>query len=172
MIVGTLEGQHHLAAALVRDLGFHEYRIDQPLYEMMLMLDPYIIIGEQQIANLRAGGKLSQVIKNVPTWKAARERWPELDRMLVNLDAAVSVVNDDWREWTLTRAAARHALLVVSDVADEGERDVIHGAGGRLVGITGRDRRVDVDHEIAEAPVVDQEVAVVAWVRAQIAATH
>jgi hypothetical protein len=172
MIVGTLEGQHHLAAALVRDLGFAEYSLDTPLYEMALVIDPYVIIGEQTIANLRAGGRLSQVIRNVPTWKAARQRWPELERLLGNLEAAMTLFRPGWRITQLQRRASTGGRVVVTDLSNDTDAAVVSFAGGDLVGIAGRASPVgELDHVIDEAPVVDQEVAIVTWVRSKLHAS-
>jgi hypothetical protein len=169
MIVATLEGQNHLAAALVRDLGFARYDVEQPLYDMALTIDPYVVVGDPTIANLRAGGTLSSVIRNVPTWKAARQRWSELDRIMTNIDKALTMFNPDWRVWGLTKVTEDHPHVVVVEIDDKTQCAAVVRSSGKVVGIAGRPRSFDVDHEFPEAPIVDQEVAIVTWVRGQLA---
>jgi hypothetical protein len=150
-VIALPSGHEHLANALVRDLGFTKVHIDQPIRDFLLRLDN-LVDGGITLANRGASPRLTSKIELAGgDWDKAIQKNPEISRLIkvARVDPALDVL-----------VAAKGKTVIIG--ADHGWLPI----GTRCVAIAGRESKAfTADHVIAEGPVVDQELAIVAYVR-------
>jgi hypothetical protein len=150
-VIALPSGHEHLANALVRDLGYTKVHVDQPIRDLLLALDP-LVDGGVTLANRGASPRLSSKIELAGgDWDKAIQKNPEISRLIkvARVDPALDVL-----------VAAKGKTVIIG--ADHGWLPI----GTRCVAIAGRESKAfTADHVIAEGPVVDQELAIVAYVR-------
>jgi hypothetical protein len=150
-VIALPSGHEHLANALVRDLGYTKVHVDQPIRDFLLRLDN-LVDGGVTLANRGASPRLSSKIELAGgDWDKAIQKNPEISRLIkvARVDPALDVL-----------VAAKGKTVIIG--ADHGWLPI----GTRCVAIAGRESKAfTADHVIAEGPVVDQELAIVAYVR-------
>jgi hypothetical protein len=150
-VIALPSGHEHLANALVRDLGYTKVHVDQPIRDFLLRLDN-LVDGGVTLANRGASPRLSSKIELAGgDWDKAIQKNPEISRLIkvARVDPALDVL-----------VAAKGKTVIIG--ADHGWLPI----GTRCVAIAGRESKAfTADHVIVEGPVVDQELAIVAYVR-------
>lgn len=124
-------GKDTFAGYLAEDFGYARHAFADPLREVALATDPLIETHPFGVTR-----RLSDVIY-AEGWDAAKERHPEVRRLLQDLGVGVreSVGEATWVEALKRRARAEDGPVVVTDVRFPNEADAIERLGGTLVRI-------------------------------------
>jgi hypothetical protein len=157
-IIALPSGHEHLANALVRDLGYTKVHVDQPIRDLLLALDP-LVDGGVTLANRGASPRLTSKIELAGgDWDKAIQKNPEISRLI---KVARELVGPDYgKTGTPTKT-------VIVGVDSTWQWHATPKVDTKIVVIAGRGGvpTYEPDHVIAEGPVVEQELAIVAYVR-------
>lgn len=136
-------GKDTAADLLVREFGYVRHGLADPLKEAALALDPIITLTDVWGDDYRVEttpGRLSEIVGEIG-WEAAKDRFPEVRRILQRLgDEAGRQVHGEltWINQLLRRSIAANEAghpVVVPDVRYPNEADVLREAGFLVVRI-------------------------------------
>jgi hypothetical protein len=128
-------GKDTAANALVRDLGFTKISFATPLKDLAALADPIILPGQSSV-NTPSHNRLSWVLRGSGGWEAAKDRYPEVRRILQALGVGARAVfgEDFWIDQAF-KLANRQEHVVIPDVRFINEAQAIKDKGGFLVKI-------------------------------------
>jgi hypothetical protein len=117
-------GKDTVAQALVQKHGFIRVGFAEPLYALMLRLDPYIT---------SAGTRLSTVVGQYG-WERAKDTFPELRRLMQEHgDGARELLDPDVWVRALTLRLDPSGKYVIADMRYPNEKAAVERLGGRTV---------------------------------------
>ncbi len=158
-LTGYKQSGKSTVAALLVEHGWMELSFAEPLKQMLVALDPLIMIDD-------CPRRLSSALEHW-TLEEAKLRYPEVRRLLQRLgtEAGRHVLGPDvWvnlaeaklrkaREFEWYRGCDKHSF-VIPDVRFVNEAEMIHGRGGIVVRIV-REGQVSEDSHVSEQPLPD-----------------
>lgn len=124
-------GKDTFAARLVGRHGFARLAFADPLKDAVGRLDPYVTY------TYSGPERLSELLARVGGWEAAKDKYPEVRRLLQEYGMSIRDVDMDfWVKALSLRASVISGPIVVTDVRFPNEADWIERSGGVLVRLT------------------------------------
>lgn len=135
-------GKDSLAARLVNAHGWARYAFADPMRAMLESLDPIVTLGGQRL-------RLSDVLAMHSGWDGAKERLPEVRRLMQALgtEAGRAILGEDvWVTTTMREVDRTPGPVVVTDVRFPNEAQAVVDRGGVLVRVLRPTLRRDDPH--------------------------
>lgn len=128
-------GKDSAANALVRDLGYKKISFADPLRQLALLVDP-MVYPQTPATNMAPHNRLAWVVQGSSGWESAKDRFPEVRRILQNLGVGCREVLGEnvWVNLALD-ATLNHDKVVIPDCRFLNEAEEVKWAGGFLVKI-------------------------------------
>ena len=128
-------GKDTAGSALVRDCQFHRLSFAAPLKRLLMLTDPMVYPSTPAV-NLAPNNRVTHLVHGTDGWDSAKQRWPEIRRLLQNLGVGCREVfgEDCWVNLALAEAA-KHDRSVITDLRFTNEAEAVRKAGGLLVRI-------------------------------------
>jgi hypothetical protein len=160
-VIAIPSGHQHLADALVRELGYRQVHVDQPLRDLAVKLDPIVEPGHA-LANMGRSPRLARKVED-GDWDGAIRRCPEIGAFLERLREQVG----DERYWAeaLADIVNRDVVLVGVDSPVQAEAVGLSGVGAKFVHIEGRPAADLADLVIPEGSIIEHEGAIVRYAK-------
>lgn len=160
-VIALPSGHEHLANALVRDCGFVKVHVDESLRRLALAVDPLVEAGVTLVNMGRSPRLSSRLAEYQGDWGLLQARVPEVTRFLEALRTEIG--EEDAHPYDCD-------TVIVGVVSAAHRRSVEHVAhfvaiDGRYANIDPGDEPVPDCHIIPEGSIVDQEIAIVRYVR-------